>query len=97
MCSQCKAASREETGGWDVLPKAICLQRERLHRSSQWAGRSVGRGKCVPVCVRRQQQGLESHRCQEGQWAKAKPEEHETPGDVSQVRVVRTCMQMTPK
>lgn len=59
-----KAASCGETGGWDALPKAICLQRERLHKR-----REQGR-VCVCVCVGRPEQVLDSHRCQEGQGAK---------------------------
>lgn len=47
-------------------------------------GKQVGSEKCVCVCVWRQEQVLDSHRRQEGQWAKVKPEEEENPGDKSQ-------------
>lgn len=60
-------------------------------------GASGQRRFCVCVWGRRQEQLLGSHRCQEGQRAEVKPEEEEAPGDRSQVRVVRTCKQMTPK
>lgn len=96
-----KAASRG-WGWWmgmDRMDRRVgCPAQSHLPAKGEAAQeKAVGSGECVPVRVGRQQQVLDSHRCQEGQWARAKLEEEEAPGDVSQVRVVRTCMQMTPK
>lgn len=53
--------------------------------------------KSVCLCVGRQEQVLDSHRCQEGQGAKVRLEQEQAPGGRSQVRLARTCIQMTPK